>query len=292
MANIVLATSLLWPEPDSETLLREALVDAGHSCVSVPWNGEDQSPFRAADLVLLRSCWDYFKAPQKFLDWLDRLSAMQTAVRNDLSLVRWNFDKSYLIELRDAGFNVPQTICLDPTDHAMIHSIMTKRGWDKAVRKPISGQSSQFVDVLSLTDPGAWPKSAMPTKRALLQAFEQDVELRGETLLYFFRGTFSYAIQRLPSSKTTRDRIEVSVPEEVIDQAQKILSYVAPTPLYARIDGLIRDNDFKLMELELIEPSFAFETAPARTREFVDAVEKELSDIAERGTPCQAQAGR
>lgn len=279
MSNVVLATSLLWPEPDSDAPLREALVAAGHSCLSVPWNGEDQSLFHSADLVLLRSCWDYYKAPKMFMAWLDSLGKVQNKVRNDLSLVRWNFEKSYLIELRDAGFNVPTTICVDPMDHTMIQSIMVERTWQKAVRKPISGQSGHFVDVLNLEDFETWPKSAMPTERALLQAFEQDVETLGQTLLYFFRGKFSYAVQRPPKSQTNQTRIEVSVPDEIIKQAQAILAFVKPTPLYARVDGLIRNASFTLMELELIEPSFAFETAPDKAKDFVMAIEKELFEV-------------
>ena len=48
-------------------------------------------------------------------------------------------------------------------------------------------------------------------------------------------------------------------------------------PLDARIDGLIRDNKFTLVELELIEPSFAFEVAPDKAAMFVECVERKLS---------------
>ncbi|APX14177.1 ATP-grasp domain-containing protein [Tateyamaria omphalii] len=277
MADIILATSLLWPEPISDAPLRHALLAAGHSSASVPWNGDNQPPFYSADLVVLRSCWDYYKAPRTFLDWLDRLEVDSVPVRNRLPLVRWNFDKSYLIELREAGFNVPETRLVDPTDHVAIRSIMAEEGWRKAVRKPVSGQTGHFVDVLDVADFEDWPASIMPTERALLQEFEEDVAVLGETLLYFFNGRFSYAVQRLPEPQMGLTRIEVSVPEEVVRQAAAIVSSVDPLPLYARIDGLIRGNTFKLMELELIEPSFAFEAAPDKANEFARAIERELS---------------
>lgn len=214
MAKIVLATSLLWPEPASDAPLRDALAVSGHACVSVPWNGDDQSAFKSADLILLRSCWDYYKAPNEFLAWLDSLEPPR--VRNPMALVRWNFDKSYLIQLRAAGFNVPETKLVDPKDHDTIRSVMEQHRWYTAVRKPRSGQSGQFVDVLDLTTPEAWPESEMPTERALLQSLEEDVERLGETLLYFFRGRFAYAVQRLPKPQNGRDRVRVSVPEVVI----------------------------------------------------------------------------
>ncbi|MEJ6404805.1 ATP-grasp domain-containing protein [Yoonia sp. 2307UL14-13] len=277
MAKIVLATSLLWREPISDAPLREALAQSGHTCISVPWNGDDQSAFLTADLVLLRSCWDYFKAPRAFLEWLASLETVQ--VRNPLALVRWNFDKSYLIELRAAGFNVPETKLVNPKDHDQVQSVMKQQGWHRAVRKPVSGQSGHFVDVLDLANRRDWPESLMPTEHALLQPFLTDVQQLGETLLYFFKGQFAYAVQRLPKPQHGRDRIEISVSDEVIRQAEEILAFLDDMPLYARIDGLMQNNTFLLMELELIEPSFAFEAAPDKAIEFVRAIEDELGEL-------------
>lgn len=277
MANIILATSLLWPEPESDAPLREAIANRGHTYASVPWNNDDQSPFHSADLVILRSCWDYYKQPSAFLSWLDSLEQHNVPIRNRLPLVRWNFDKSYLIELKDAGFNVPETILVNPNDHGEIQLLMRERSWQKAVRKPVSGQSGQFVDILELDHYESWPSSEMPTEQALLQPFQEDVTTQGETLLFFFHGTFSYAIQRLPKPLEGRSRIQVSVSNKVVEQAQAILDHLDQVPLYARIDGLIRDDRFLLMELELIEPSFAFETAPDKATDYVIAIETEMS---------------
>lgn len=276
MANIVLATSKLWPQPLSDAPLRQALAASGHSVVSVPWNGHDQNPFYTADLVLLRSCWDYYKAPQQFLAWLNQLENRNVRIRNRVSLVRWNFDKSYLIELSQAGFHVPETILVDPKNHSAIRSIMDKQGWQKAVRKPISGQSSNHVDFLELAEFGSWPQSEMPTEQALLQEFQADAVELGETLLVFFKGVFSYAVQRLPNPKSGADRMQVAVSAEIIRQAEEILAYLPEMPLYARVDGLIRNDTFLLMELELIEPSFAFEVASEKAMDLVLAIEQEL----------------
>lgn len=276
MANIVLATSVLWPEPASDAPLRQALAARSHTAVSAPWNRHDQTPFYGADLVVLRSCWDYFKAPKQFLAWLDQLEHGNVRVRNRLSLVRWNFDKSYLIELSKAGFYVPETRLVDPRDHAAIRLMMDQQGWQRAVRKPTSGQSSRHVDFLDRAEFASWPQSAMPTEKALLQEFQADAAERGETLLVFFNGTFSYAIQRLPNSHAGPDREQVTVSAEIIRQAKELLDYLPEMPLYARVDGLIRGNRFLLMELELIEPSFAFEVAPDKAMELVLAIEQVL----------------
>lgn len=276
MANIVLATSLLWPEPASDAPLRDALIDRGHLMQSVPWNAEGQTAFLQADMVLLRSCWDYFEAPEKFLAWLDELESKNVPVRNRVPLVRWNFDKSYLLELKAAGFNVPETLLVDPRDHASIKEAMEQHGWQQAILKPVSGQSGKFVELLELSQSESWPISEMPTQQALLQDLQADVKERGETLLFFFNGKFSYAVQRLPKPVDGRSRIQVEVSDSIVSQAEKILNHLEEVPLYARIDGLIRGETFLLMELELIEPSFALETAPDKATEFVKVVEQAL----------------
>ena len=45
------------------------------------------------------------------------------------------------------------------------------------------------------------------------------------------------------------------VPEAIVTQARAILRAVPQPPLYARVDGIIQEGKFVLMELELIEPS-------------------------------------
>ena len=276
MAKIVLATSLLWPEPKSDAPLRQALAERGHESPSVPWNGDDLSEFLNADLVLLRSCWDYYQAPQQFLAWLNHLEENSVKVLNPIPLVRWNFDKSYLFELRDNGFSVPETRSVDPRNHAEIRRVMLEQNWEQAILKPVSGQSGKFVEKLELEDFAKWEKSEMPTSRALLQDYQSDIGEIGETLLFFFEGNFSYAVQRLPKPVGGKTRIEIQVSDKVIQQASAVLKYLDEVPLYARIDGLIRGDNFMLMELELIEPSFAFETVPDKAATFVRCIERAL----------------
>lgn len=263
--------------------LRQALIARGHTITSAPWNGKDQSPFYDADLVVLRSCWDYHKAPKLFLAWLDQLKQRNVPVRNPIPLVKWNFDKSYLLELSQAGFNVPATRLVDPRNHAEILSLMKTLGWERAVRKPISGQSGFHVDLLTQDSFDTWPPSEMPTERALLQAFQSDVSELGETLLMFFNGKFSYAVRRilhngewLSNSKNGSSRKQVTVSADIVRQAEQLLAYLPETPLYARVDGLVRGDTLLIMELELIEPSFAFEVAPEKAAAFVTVIEQEL----------------
>ena len=279
MSTITLATSHMWLEPKSDAPLREALQTRGHTVYSAPWNGP-QEPFYDTDLVVIRACWDYHEAPDMFLTWLDDLERQTVRIQNTFDLVRWNFDKSYLIELGKAGFNVPDSIVVDPTDHQAILRHMEARGWAQAVRKPVSGQSGHYVDLLDVTTPESWALSAIPTTKALLQTYQPDISELGETLLVFFAGQFSHAVRRVLQPNEWRSNSQYGSYQEscdveptIIAQAENVLHYLPHTPLYARVDGLVRNDQFLLMELELIEPGLSFDLVPMAAHRFADAIE-------------------
>ncbi|RMG88774.1 MAG: glutathione synthetase, partial [Bacteroidetes bacterium] len=50
-----------------------------------------------------------------------------------------------------------------------------------------------------------------------------------------------------------------------------------PEPLlYARVDGVVRDGDLVLMELELIDPELFFRFSESARRNFISALKKRL----------------
>ena len=275
MAAVALATCAAYPEPSTDAPLREALAARGHAVFSAPWNG-DQEPFECADLVVLRACWDYHENPSAFLSWLDALEAGGVRLLNDYGVVRWNFDKRYLAALHAAGVPCVPTIEVDAQNEAEARARMRALGWRRAVRKPVHGQSGHGVELLSIDEP--W-SAANFEGAALLQPFQEDICESGETLLVFVEGRFSHAIRReLPkgewrsNSRFGARRIAVDVSDAVIRSGVEILERglavagtfadVDEVPLYARVDGLVRDDALVLMELELIEPALGFEVAP------------------------------
>jgi hypothetical protein len=53
----------------------------------------------AYDAVIFRSTWDYHLRFDEFRAWLDRLASLGVCAWNSPSLVRWNADKRYLLDL-------------------------------------------------------------------------------------------------------------------------------------------------------------------------------------------------
>lgn len=161
--NIVLSTCSASPDlTASDALLAQVLEQRGHCCSAWPWNSSEEPEFASVDAVCLRANWDYHEAPHTFLSWLERLQQKGVRVLNEPDLVRWNFDKRYLGELREklvdspaaaatardsraaveggaaARLHIPDFHVVDPRNTDAIVSLMTELGWEKAVLKPVN----------------------------------------------------------------------------------------------------------------------------------------------------------
>src|SRR5205085_11023743 len=94
----------------------------------------------------------------------------------------------------------------------------------------------------------------------LVQPFIDEIVRDGEWSLLFFGGVYSHAV--LKRAKAGDFRVqnvfggtsEAREPSPaIVEGAARMLEAVPPT-LYARVDGVVIDGVFTLMELELIEP--------------------------------------
>ena len=276
---VALATCLEYPEGSQcEYLFVEALERRGISAVLAPWNGA-QDRFRDAPLVLLRGCWDYHGAPAAFLDWIARLQEAGVRIVNPPEIVRWNFDKAYMLELQAAGLRTPRTAMVDPRNPDQIEREMHRLGLERAVLKPVFGQSGNHVTLL---EPGRvdvpWAE-ALDADRAILQAFEADIAERGEVALVFFDGRFSHAARKSVRPGEWRVNAQygggyeaVRVSKPVIEAAETAIRHAPVAPTYARVDGIVRGDTLLIMELELIEPGLYFDADDDAADRFADAV--------------------
>ena len=103
MKSIVLATCNRLPGLQRGDELLATELAARGACVShAPWNGPF-APFEDVDLIVVRSTWDYAAQPAAFADWLDRIGKGRAHIVNSPALMRWNMDKTYLLDLAAKG---------------------------------------------------------------------------------------------------------------------------------------------------------------------------------------------
>jgi glutathione synthase/RimK-type ligase-like ATP-grasp enzyme len=261
-----------------------SLSGAGAAVRVVEWDdGEiDWSQF---DLALLRSTWDYSMRLPEFLKWADFVSKA-TQLVNPTPVVRWNTDKHYLGELRQADVRTVPSTFVEPGDSAsqVMNEFLVQHAASEFVVKPAissGARDAQRYGRRELEAAILHIRRLLDAERSVVvQPYLDRVDADGETALIYFGGRFSHAIRKAAllrrGAASTRalfaaEHISARVPKlDELRTAERALGAIPfATPLYARVD-LIRDADAApcVLELELTEPSLFFAHAPGAVERF------------------------
>lgn len=286
MAEILFITCNRWPDiSQSDTLLARVLRAHGHHVEPAPWQGELMR-LQAADLLLLRSNWDYHYDMPGFTAWLDQVEAAGMPISNPIALVRWNLHKGYLFDLQTRGIRIPTTQVL--AIGAAPEAIFEQQGWVEAVIKPLAGASSHLVERVARSALPTWCEQVRPQRADgawLIQEFRPEIQQTGEWSLVFLAGHFSHAVVKQPSAGEFQiksqytDQIRRVMPEaSLLHQVEQVIAALPQVPLYARVDGILSDTgDFLLLELELNEPGLYFTFAPEQASRFAEIIHAQVA---------------
>lgn len=280
---IVLATALDQPEiTDSDRLYGNALERRGWRVVAAPWDGPRES-FAGADAVVLRSTWGYYRALDRFRAWTEAM-AEATRLFNPIGLVRWNLRKDYVGKLAAVGIRVPRSYVVTCEAQA-IGKVFADTGWDQAVVKPASGASGYSVELVkraTLAEQVAGLSDEARASGVVVQEFLPEIA-QGELSLVYFDGVFSHAIRKRPPPGEFRSnarygptRNAETPPRYVTGQGAACLATLPELPLYARVDGVIRDGALIVIEVEVLEPALFMEFDPPSAERFAEATLKRL----------------
>lgn len=283
MPRIALATSRAFPDlQPGEVLLAEALAARGVDAAVAPWNA-GFAPFAAADLVVVRSTWDYPQSPEMFRAWLGRLAREARRVVNPPGLMAWNLSKEYLFDLAARGAPLPATRLADP-EPAALAAAMTALGVEEAVVKPAIGAGAGGLSRVRLADAEGLARAAAALGGpGLVQGVIGEIAARGETSMVFFSGRFSHAVVKRPAAGDIRSQVQhgalispVAAPDWAVADAEKVLGLLPEAPLYARVDAVLLDGRMALMEVEVIEPDLFLTHDEGAAARFADALVEKL----------------
>jgi glutathione synthase/RimK-type ligase-like ATP-grasp enzyme len=258
------------------------LSELGWRVSTVSWR-QTEIPWREFDAVIIRSTWDYWDDVPAFLEVLRQIDR-ESRLANSLEIVRWNLEKTYLVDLERKGVGIVPTIWPGEVKPDSFQAFSGQLKSDELVIKPVIGANGEKAFRVSPADPEqrrAMISDCFTDRRALVQRFMPAILTEGEYSLFFFSGAFSHAILKIPAESEFRSQeergavIRAVVPEQhLLMRGQQALAALAGTPLYARID-FVRDDedDFLVMELELIEPSMYLRTDPGAPMRFARAID-------------------
>lgn len=272
------------PYPDliyGDALLPPALDGLGLQWQAIPWDADvDWSQY---DALVLRSTWDYFLRYAEFSSWLEHIEGLN--VWNPLPLVRWNSDKRYLEQLAAQGIRIPPTrFVQELTD---LRTIQAEENWEQVVVKPCisGGAMGMFLSSDDAAHDQVQFEALLQSSAAMVQPLLQEIQ-NGEYSFIFFRAaeiSFSHAVIKRPKSDDIRVQTEfggitkqVAPAPTLLAQARAILDVIESDWLYARVDGIVMEGQFTLMELEMIEPELFFDHDDAAPLRFAQALQARL----------------
>jgi len=270
---------------EDDRLLVPALADLGIASQPTVWS-DGSIDWASFDALVMRSPWDYFEHAAPFRSWLDARIAEGILLCNPREILDWNFDKRYLQDLARAGVALVPTICIAPREKADIAALARSRGWDDIVVKPTIGGGGYRVLRFRLEEIGRHADEIARTledRGVLVQPFLPEIQSGGELSLLFFDGVYSHAVCKRPKAGDYRVQFQyggtdedVSVSEEIVAQARVCIDNAPAPTVYARVDGVIQDGSFLLMELEIFEPLMYLARHPEAPARFARAIEKHL----------------
>jgi len=268
-----------------DKLLIEPLQELGHVAEFVPWQAKVR--WRNYDGVVIRTTWDYQDNLVAFLDVLGTIER-ETRLANPLQLVKWNADKStYLRDLEKQGnLIIPSIWHSGKIGSRQVLKWFDQLSTDEIVIKPAVGANAQdTLRVKRGREDIQMLKKIFDNRSCVVQPFMSGIVKEGEFSLFYFNGEYSHAVLKTPKRRDFRVQEEhggrikaTKPPAHCLQTGKTIMKLISPVPLYTRLD-LVRtkDDDFAIVELELIEPSMYLRKSKQAPYLFAKAIDRWLS---------------
>jgi glutathione synthase/RimK-type ligase-like ATP-grasp enzyme len=262
---------------DEDTDVLTYLQNKGLHIEKVVWDDPNiqWSEYKA---IILKAPWDYHEKYTQFISWLDQLQNEGIPVWNEVDTVKWNSDKYYLADIAQKGLPVIPT--------RYIHQLEeVKESWfegsDKWVIKPCisaGAKNTILFNVSQWTEIATNLESWLQEEPYMLQPYVKEIQ-NGEWSLLFFGGKYSHSLLKTPKDADFRvqhylgGKVDYqTASSDLIQQAQRYIDAFASNTLYARVDGVLINGVFHLMELELIEPYLFINGEESRLEAYYQAV--------------------
>ena len=258
---------------DDEPLLVAALAEAGLTAAPADW-ADPAVDWAGADVVVVRSTWDYAPRRDAFLAWARRVETV-TRLHNPAAVLEWNTDKRYLAELADAGLPVVPTAWAVTAE--AVPAALGRWDGDVVVKPAVSAGARDTARFRSGEEPRPFAERILATGRpVMVQPYLTRLDDEGETGLVYLDGVFSHAFGKaailageplgpgLFAAEEITARTAGAGQREVGDAVLAVVrDRIGTVPLYARVDLVPgEDGEPQVLEVELTEPSLNLPVAP------------------------------
>lgn len=275
--RVLLVTSAA--DPDGEpghAALDAALATRGIDSEWVLWD----DPFvdwSDADLVAVRSTWDYDLRIKEFLGWA---SSVGKNLLHGTEVFRWNTDKSYLTDLA-AHKSLPVIPTVLADNPVNLRAAVSRFG--TSVVKPRVGCNGRGIVIVY--DAETW----LPVDKGpwVIQPLVDSVFHEGEVSVFVINGHPVGQVHKVAGPKDIRVNEQfggtVTAVELTSEAALLAVDAVAATTeivgseiVYARVDMLRYKGGLCVSEVEVTEPGLYLDVVPEVAQKYADAIARRL----------------
>ena len=272
---------------DEDASLLSYLLDKGLDIESVIWNdaGVNWTQYSTA---VLKSPWDYHEVYGEFTTWLADMDQRGIPLLNPYDIITWNGDKHYLKDIADAGLSIVPSLFIEQNTLPLLQPFFAGLQSEKLVVKPCVSASAKHTMVVTagnrqeieqqLTD-------LLKDDSFIVQPFVNEI-VNGEISLIFLGGLYSHSVLKLPKAGDFRVQhfhggtVQAYEPSgKLLELATEYVRQFAKDCLYARVDGVLINGEFQLMELELIEPYLFLGFHPLGYQRYYEALVRCMGDL-------------
>ena len=275
--------------PNEDEMLLNLFTKHHHQVTLKVWD-DPSVDWTSYDIIIIKSTWDYFIGKiEKFYQWLTFIKEKNIPCLNHPDLIKWNADKHYLLDIQSAGLNIVPSIIIEKNNLFYADDAFQKFKADELIVKPtISGgaMNTLRLNKNNAKDHEAQINDWLKEQAYLIQPLKKEVIKEGEWSFLFFNGQFSHHLLKVAKEGEFRIQhffggkiISPDFDRNIINIAQEYVNKFATNSLYARVDGVITENGFELMELELIEPYMFFFTNEQSLENYYNAFEQLTKNI-------------
>ncbi|WP_316734410.1 hypothetical protein [Pedobacter aquatilis] len=257
------------------------LKEKGLNIEMVIWNDEKIN-WENYQLAILKSPWDYFDLYEDFKIWLNLLEEKNIRLLNPIDVIRWNADKHYLKDIEAAGLNITPSIFITDGEEINLNAFFEKFNTDKLIVKPcVSGGAKNTFKVTldNVEEINQKLRLLIQKEDFIIQPFLPEILENGEWSFIFFNDIYSHTLVKKAKQGDFRVQpahggsVHVQNPDKaLIEIAAEYVKLFAKNCLYARVDGTFVNNQFLLMELELIEPFLFLNTSNQNYENYYNAL--------------------
>ena len=274
-----------------DQLVNHELIKLGLTITRKSWDDKNFD-WSSTKHILFRATWDYFDRYDEFLKWFQK-TARQTKFINSETLIRWNIDKHYLLDLNKKGIHIPKTLFVEPNSKTMLINAIEKAKNEldftalDFVLKPCVGGGAyhtyKFHESESPKHEAIFQK-LITSEAMMLQEFQKNIVTEGEISMMVFNGEFTHAVLKIakPGDFRVQDDYGGTVhnykpTKEQIDFAIATVNAAPELPVYARVD-IFKDNkgNWALAELEIFEPELWFRFYPKAAQVLAKSIKERL----------------